>query len=370
DNSDALRWFELEEANLMAVAKVTADQGLDGITWRFPHVLRHFPVHGKPWIRMLGHGLAALRRDHHPRAESDLWEGLGMAHLQADRPDEGIEHHTRALEMRRSLGDERGVLMSSNALGLARLRGRELDRAREDFESSLVAARDLGDRLWEGIALGNLVRCLLELGQREEAVALSDQALRIHRETKDRASEFACLSAVSAARREEGRADLALALTQKTLDIAHDLDLTVYEGFAHLELGRARAMLHHHEEALARFHEAAALHRVIGEHVREAESFECVGEVYQALERPDEAVRFYQQAANGYRRHGARWNLTVCLEHLAGVLEVAGEQDSALEHRREALAALDGFTDPRAERLREQIIAHLDNATGPGWSQL
>ncbi|SIO85557.1 tetratricopeptide repeat protein [Nocardiopsis sp. JB363] len=365
DNSDALRWFELEEANLMAAAKVATDQGWDGITWRFPHVLGHFPVHGKPWIRMLGHGLAALRRDHHPRAESDLWEGLGIAHLQAGRPDEGIEHHTRALELRRSLGDERGVLMSSNALGLARLRDRGLDRAREDFESSLTAARDLGDRLWEGIALGNLVRCLLELGQREEAVALSDQALRIHQETKDQASEFACLTAVSAARREEGQAELALVLTQKTLGIAHDLDLTIYEGFAHLELGRTRAMLHHHEEALAHFHEAATLHRSIDEHVREAESFEGVGEVYQALERPDEAVRFFRQAANGYRRHGARWNLAICLARLATVLESSDEHGSALEHRREALTSLDGFTDPRAERLREQITAHVPGDATP-----
>lgn len=194
-------------------------------------------------------------------------------------------------------------------------------------------------------------------------MVLSDQALRIHRETKDRASEFACLTAVSTARREEGQAELALVLTQKTLDIAHELDLAVYEGFAHLELGRVRAMLHHHEEALAHFHQAASVHRSIDEHVREAESFEGVGEVHQALERPDEAVRFFRQAANGYRRHGARWNPAICLDRLATVLEASGEHGSALEHRREALAALDGFTDPRAERLREQITAHVPDGT-------
>ncbi|GAA1467115.1 ATP-binding protein [Nocardiopsis exhalans] len=364
DNSSALRWFELEEPNLTAAAQAAAEHALTGLTWRFPHVLGHFPVYGEPWFRMLEHGLRALRTEHHPRAESDLWENLGIAHLQANRFEEGIEHHTRALELRRQLGDEQGVLMSLNALALAQLRGRRLEQARENFERSLAAARSLGNRLWEGIALGNLVRCFLELGLREDAVALADHALAIHRETRDRTSEFACLTALSTAHREAGQAELALTLTQKTLDIAHDLDLTTYEGFAHLELGRAYSMLHHHEEALAHFHEAAGLHRSIGEHVREAHSFEGVGGVYQSLGRLDEAARFYRQAANGYRRNGARWNLALCLNRLAEVSSEnrAGEAAHAFWH--EALETIEDFPDPRATRLRERLTARISDANG------
>ena len=364
DNTDALRWFELEEPNLMAAAETAVALGLDQLTWRFPYVLGHFPVHGTAWIRMLGHGVNAVRREHHPQAESDLWEGLGIAHLQANRADEGMEHHTRALELRREMSDERGVLMSLNALGLAQLRARNLEQARENFERSLDSAQGLGDRLWEGIALGNLVHCLLELGLREEAVALSDQALEIHRETRNRTSEFACLTTLSEARRETGQADHALALTERALKIAQHLDLTTYEGFAHLELGRVHSMLDHHEEALAHFHEAAGLHRSIGEHVGESESFEGVGQVYRSLGRLDEAARFYRQAANGYRRNRARWNLAVCLDRLASTVSDGGDPVSAQTHWREALEAIEDFPDPRAEHLREQITARVSDATG------
>nr|WP_110048999.1 tetratricopeptide repeat protein [Nocardiopsis sp. L17-MgMaSL7] len=359
DNSEALRWFEQEEPNLRAAAQTAAEHDFTDLTWRFPHVLGHFPVYGEPWIKMLDHGLRALRTEHHPRAESDLWENLGIAHLQANRFEAGIEHHTRALELRRELGDEHGVLMSLNALALAQQRGRRLVQARENFERSLAAARGLGNRLWEGIAMGNLVRCLLELGRWEESVALADHALAIHRETGDRTSEFACLTALSTARREAGQANLALSLTQRTLEIAHDLDLTTYEGFAHLELGRAYSMLNRPEEALDHFHEAASLHRSMGEHVRESESFEGVGGIYQSLGRLDEAARFYRQAANGYRRDGARWNLAVCLDRLATVITQNGEETGAQRYRREALESIGDFHDPRAEHLREQLTAHL-----------
>jgi len=365
DNSGALRWFELESANLMAAAETAAVQGFDHLTWRLPYVLGHFPVHGQAWIGALDRGLVAVRHENRPRAESDLWEHLGIAHLQSNRPVEGIERHTRALELRRELGDEPGMVMSLNALGLAHLRGHRLDEARDHLERAGAAARDLGDRLWEGIALGNLVRCLLDLGLREDAVALAEQALEIHRETGNRMSEFACLTSLSAALRELDQADRSLELTRLALEIAQDLEHTDREGFALLELGRIHTLLQRPEEALASFHEAAGLHRSIGDHVRESESFEGVGEVYASLDRLEEAAQFYRQAANGYRRNGARWNLAVSLNRLAVVATRNGDPGKAQVHWREALDALAGFTDPGAERLRETITATVCPGTDP-----
>lgn len=117
-------------------------------------------------------------------------------------------------------------------------------------------------------------------------------------------------------------------------------------------------------------HEAASLHRRIGDHVREAEAFEGVGEVYQTLGRPDEAAKFYRQAAKEYRGHQEWWRLAVCLDRSASVMVEVGDVEAAGGQWREALESLEDFTDTRAERLREQIIAHLNDAAGPGWSHL
>lgn len=156
----------------------------------------------------------------------------------------------------------------------------------------------------------------------------------------------------------------------RALDVARELDNPVREEFALLELGRIQVPLGDTESALDAFHEAASLHREIGDHVREAEAFEGVGEVYRAIDRPDQAAKFYRQAAKECRGYQEWWRLAVCLGRSASVIVEGGDVEAAGGQWREALSALDGFTDPRAERLREQIIARLDNATGPGWSQL
>lgn len=363
-NADALHWFELEKTNLLTATETAAAHRLDHLTWRFPYVLGHFSVHGQGWIGALGRGVAAVRGENRRRAESDLREFLGIAFLQANRPSEGIEQHTRALELRRELGDELGVVMSLNALGLAHLRGRQLDAARDRLEESLDAARQLGDRRWEGIAQGNLVRCLLDLGLREDAITLAGQALAVNQATGNRMSEFACLTSLSATLREMDQADQALPLTRRALEIAQDLDHPVREGFALLELGRVHALLNAPEEALESFHEAAGLHRSIGEHVRESESFEGVGGVYRSLGRLDEAARFYRQAANGYRRNGARWNLALCLDRMAEVSSENRAGEAAHAFWREALEAVEDFPDPRATRLRERLTARISDANG------
>ena len=367
DNADAIRWFEAESRNLVAMAEAAAGAGMDAIAWRLPVVLRHVYVYRTPmsaWIATTLLGLGAARRAQEHAAEADLLESLGMAYVQSHRMQEGITHHRQALRLRQELGDELGEAMSLNALGLAHLREHRLDEAREDFERSLDIARRLGERRWAGIALGNLADALLDAGELRESVALAEEAVAIHRETGNRMSEFACLACLGAAWRELDSTDRALSYAQRALDVARELDNPVREGFALLELGRAQALLGQPEEALASFHEAAALHRSIGDHVREAESFEGAGEVYQSLGRLVEAAQFFRRAVGGYRRNKARWNLAVCLDRLAAVVSLDGETEAAHGHWREALEALSDLTDPRAEHLRETVTGHLGDATG------
>jgi tetratricopeptide (TPR) repeat protein len=361
-SAEAVRWFELESRNLTAAVEAAVPAGMDGIAWRLASALRHFHTFHSfdtAWLTTASLGLEAARREGRTSAEADLEESLGMACVQANRPEEGLAHHRRALELRRDAGDEFGVAMSLNAIGLARLRTHGLGEAREHFERSLELVGRAGERLWEGIVLGNLAQCVLELGEPEEATVLGERAIDIHRETGDRMSEFACLASLSAAWRELGRTDRGLSCVRRALEVARELEDIVLEGFAYLELGRDQARLGDLEEALISFHEAAVLHRRTADHVREAEAFEGVGGVYTALERPGEAAKFYLQAVSAYRRYQDRWRLAVCLDRLASAVAATGDAETARGHWREALAALEGFSDPRAVRLREEVSARV-----------
>ncbi|GHD20611.1 hypothetical protein GCM10007147_13200 [Nocardiopsis kunsanensis] len=360
EHTEAVRWFETESKNLLAATEAAVSSGMDGLAWRLPVVLRHDHIYRAPmaeWITAGLLGLGAARREHERAAEADLAESLGMAYVQSHRREEALAHHRRALELRRESGDELGEAMSLNALGLAHLREHRPAEAREFFERSLATVRRLGERGWEGIALGNLADALLDSGRPQESVDLAEEAVGILQESGNKMGEFACLACSGAAWRELGRTDRALSCTQRGLEVARELDNSPREGFALLELGRIHLLLEHPEEALTCFHEAANLHRRIGDQVREAEAFEGVGEVHETLERPGEAAKFYRQAAHSYRRHQDRWKLAVCLDRSASAVAATGDQEAARGHWHEALEALEGFTDPRAARLREEITA-------------
>lgn len=365
DNADAVRWFEAENRNLVALTEAASEAGMDSIAWRLPIVLRHVYVYRTPmnaWISTTLLGLGAARREQEHAAEAELLESLGMAYVQSHRTQEGIERHRHALRLRRELGDELGEAMSLNALGLAHLREHRVDRAREAFERSLATARRLGERTWEGIVLGNLADALLDSGDLHGSVALAEKARAILREAGNRMSEFACLVCLGTAWRDLGSLDRALSYVLSALDVARELDNAVREGFALLELGRIHEFLDRPEEALANFHEAALLHRSIGDHVREARAFEGAGQVHRSAGRLKESARFFRQAAIGYRRNKAYHDLAECLDRLATVLSDIGEPEAAREHRREALEAIADLSDPRADHLRETVTARL---TGP-----
>ncbi|MFE9245041.1 ATP-binding protein [Nocardiopsis sp. NPDC006938] len=368
DNTDAVRWFEAEGGNLVAMTEAAAAAGMDALAWRLPVVLRHVYVYRTPmsaWITTTLIGLGAARSEREHAAEADLLESLGMAYVQSHRMREGMAHHRNALRLRRDLGDELGEAMSFNALGLAHLREHRLDEAREDFERSLDIARRLGERRWEGIALGNLADALLDSGDLHESVALAEEAVTIHRETGNRMSEFAGLACLGAAWRELGSTERALSYVQDALDAARELENPAREGFALLELGQVHAVLNRPDDALASFHEAAVLYRSIGDHVRESASFEGAGQVHQAVGRAGEAAGFYRQAASGYRRHNAHWELAVCLDRLATVRSESGEREAAHEHWHEALEALADLTGPRTEDLRQRIALAIEREPGP-----
>jgi len=362
DTAQALRWFEREHTNLMACAETAASVGDTGAAWRLAVVVRHFHVFHAPlstWEAMGRTGLAAARSENRPEAAAELLDSLGMAHVQANRTDEALDHHERALALRRGLGDTFGVAMSLNAVGLVRLRTHRLDAARDLFDECLGLARQVGERRWEGIALGNLAAVVLRLGDARKAVGLCEWALAINRETDDRITEFATLACLGMAWRDLGEQERALTSVREALAVARDTGDLAHEAYALLQLGHIHARVHHPDEALASYHHAAALHRRLADRRRESESFEGVGEVYSALGLREESARFLHQAATGYRGCGDRWRLAVCLHRLAGAKDTLGEAERARAHRTEALDLLAEFDDPAALALREEVRALL-----------
>jgi hypothetical protein len=78
---------------------------------------------------------------------------------------------------------------------------------------------------------------------------------------------------------------------------------------------------------------------------------------YQAERDNLVAAEYHRRAEAAYRDLGQRWETARTLAHLADALDRAGAPQEAADTRADACELLTAFTDPRAVRLRENIVA-------------
>ncbi|MDT0548881.1 ATP-binding protein [Streptomyces lonegramiae] len=361
----AMSWYELESANLMAVAREAEAAGLDEIAWQLAAVLRGIHMLLNPfedWLAMGHIGLRAARRLGDRGTEAEILESLGMACTQSHRLSEAADFHEAALAIRRERGDRLGEALSLNDVGLIRLRERRLSDARIGFDEALTLFREIGAPQWEAVALANSAEVAYELGAADQARDLAQSALEMFRALDNKGSQGNVLRLLSAACLEQGEPQEALGYARQAVDIAVSHRNTMWEGYWLLTLGRAQQATGHAEDALASYQRAAVLQRQLGDRSREARAWQGAGEAYQQLERFDEAADFHRAAAATHRDLSNDWQLALALDGLAAALDAAGRSDDARTHWSEALTLTAGYGDPRAAGLHARIGRALERA--------
>lgn len=114
---------------------------------------------------------------------------------------------TISLNAARRLGDRHREGMALTSLGNALFQMRRFDEAITAHHDAAAIYRDTGDRHSEGMALGNLVSALREVGRFGEAVTACQDVVAIYRQTGDRHSERGALGNLDAARAAQQAGD-------------------------------------------------------------------------------------------------------------------------------------------------------------------
>jgi DNA-binding SARP family transcriptional activator/tetratricopeptide (TPR) repeat protein len=236
---EALGWYELERANVVAATSQAARQGLHDIAWKLPvAAMISFELNGyrADWITTHQIALASARKLGDRLGEARVLNNLGMV-LGEQRTDDAIGYFERALAILREIGDRRGQAQAANNLGFSyRFLGRHSD-AVAALLAALDLQREVGARRGEAIALVNLGESYLDLGQYAEAIARSQQALVLARE-------------IAAVR---------------------------LEGYAQYNLGRAYLEQGSTVAAVGLLEQALAIHRSAGDKYGEAQDLQQVG---------------------------------------------------------------------------------------------
>ncbi len=121
------------------------------------------------------------------------------------RVDDWLATTTISVDAARRLGDRGNEGIALNNLGLALRQARRFDEAIATHQEAAAIFRKTGERRGDGGALNNLGLALQEVGRFDEAITAHKEAAAIHRDTGDRLSEGRALNNLGLALREVRR---------------------------------------------------------------------------------------------------------------------------------------------------------------------
>ncbi|MFC5287051.1 ATP-binding protein [Actinokineospora guangxiensis] len=185
---DAIRWCEVEQANLVWAVRQAVHDGHDEIAWKLPLALWGYFTLRTPWVDWITTyrlGLGAARRTGEAVGEARMLSGLGIALRDLGRYDEALAHFDDALDICHRVGDEYGLGWTLGSKCVALLETARFDAALACSHASLTVFESIGDQHGLGQALFSFGESCRRLGRVPEARDYLDRALTVRRAIGD-----------------------------------------------------------------------------------------------------------------------------------------------------------------------------------------
>jgi len=280
-----------------------------------------------------------------------------------------------SLNAARRLGDRRREGVALNNLGAALREMRRFEQAIIACQDAAAIYREIGDRHGEADALNNLGSALHEVRRFDEAITAHTQDLAICKETGDRHGEAEALNNLGLALREVRRLDEAISAHEEAASIYRETGDRHGEGIALNNLGLAIPKVWPRaNEAIATLQRAVAIFQETGDRHAEGSALDNLGAALrEAWWLPDDASTAHRDAANIFRETGDRHAEARALNSLGLTLARKRQFDEAIAALQRAAAIFQDTGDRHAEgstlnnlsaaltemrRFEEAIVAH------------
>ncbi|WP_168200974.1 helix-turn-helix domain-containing protein [Allokutzneria sp. NRRL B-24872] len=249
------------------------------------------------------------------------------------------------------------------------LRRRMLDSDRHGdalaiHEHAVAAARLIGDRRAEGMALQHMGMAHTRLGRLKDAQEVLRHAIVVCREAGDSYAEAGALNHLGILYERLGRYADAVECYDAALPIAVALQFPHGEAALRTNLGFARGRLGEHEQAMRDCVAAVAIHEELGDPGSIAAALGNLGEVYRLTGRHAEAFELYDRALTQAREVDAVSVETEVLRYIGETHLAAGNPAGALCAYEAAVTAarITGDRYEEAHALDGLARAHTDPA--------
>lgn len=280
----------------------------------------------------------------------DLSAALAEYFSRCRRLDDWLATTATAVEAARRLGDRAREGVALTDLGIVLRQVRRFDEAIAAHKQHVAICRDFGDQRGEGTALANLGIVLRKARRFDEGIAVCQEAADVCRRLGDRQGEATALTNLSLAL-PWARCEEAITAGQDAVAIFRELDDRLHEAKALHSLSVALTGAERYPEAIAVARDAAAIFREFGGRRDEAVALNTIGDILRRDRQFEEAITTHRLACAILQETGDRHDEARTLANLGTALYEVGRFEQAATAARAASAIFHDLGDGLREAL-------------------
>jgi tetratricopeptide (TPR) repeat protein len=262
------------------------------------------------------------------------------------------------LRVNNKLKDKNLIFRNLNGLGLAYSSQGQIEEAIAFYETGLYIAREIKNKLAEGVFLGNLGNAYRDINDIQKAISVFEKRLAIARNLGDRLGEGIGLGNLGVAYARLGNLHKAIKFYKQALKINREINNLRSEGVTLGRLGAAYATLSNNKKAMGYYEQALEIARKIGDRRNLASWLGNLGSSYANLGDVGNAIKFYEQALVIEQEINDRHGKGTTLSNLGLAFILLGQIHKAIEFSEQALEIAKDIGDRSDEGKR---LVHLGN---------
>jgi predicted ATPase/transcriptional regulator with XRE-family HTH domain len=216
----------------------------------------------------------------------------------------GRSLHEQSLEIRREIGDKRGMGISLNHLGTMAYERGDFASARLLFEQGLEIRREIGDKSGTSLMLTNLGTTLQQLGDFDAARSLLEESLALKREFGNKEGIANVLNNLGTMAIEQREYTRARALLEESLAVKREVGTKRGIAKSLSNLGYLAYLEGDYTTARSSFVESLTIEKEIGDNISIPEGLAGMGAVAAAIGEPQRGVKLLGAATSLWEAMG------------------------------------------------------------------
>jgi eukaryotic-like serine/threonine-protein kinase len=294
----------------------------------------------------------------HDTARADILQATGIAYKRMNRQDEALRRYEESLEIKRRLGQKRGMAVSLGEIAQVQEVLGKLRDAEQSYRAALKLQREIGNKSGISATLMNLALLLSEnLGRPDEALPLLRESLQLRRDAKNENGEALALNNIGVVYLSKGEYSEALTYFERALDLRQKAKVPNETADTLHNLAEVRSKMGRYDQSLAEYLRALGLRRDSGDRRGAAVESYSIGTIFDYQGRYGAAIKSKEDALKAFRdlKHRDMW-LGEILGGYGNSLSLSGRIDDAAKSLEEAISLARELQNPSliAQTLRFQ----------------